>query len=204
MNILNIEKKTLLLSDNLIKISFGIFNKQRFFLISLKEQQIFLKIPSYIFLKKKNNVLFFYSANNFLLNNFLFFFDRLLVNINKKKEECILFRSISSKGLGFRIFLKKSKLKNQFYLKCKVGLSHFIRIWVPNKIKVKIQKKEKKRSKKKIKRKNKILLMSNIINSYLLGSFAERVKNLKFPNIYNGRGFWFRTDKIILKKFKKK
>lgn len=52
-----------------------------------------------------------------------------------------------------------------------------------------------------------ILVKNNIyvksFNPSLLGSFVNRIKNLKYPDSYKGKGFWFQTEKKILKVMKK-
>lgn len=173
-------------SSKLINYSF-FFDNITFFLkildfkfFFLKKSNLYFILPNYIFLKKiKNTLIFFYpiilnKKFNYFLFYFLNFFKKLSV-ITRKKIFLI--------GLGFKIVIINTNL-----LSFKIGFSHLINLKVPVGIKV-------------------IVIKNNVYlegyNSASLGTFSNIIKNLKFPDSYKGKGFWFKSEKKKLKPVKK-
>jgi len=145
----------------------------------------YVKIPSNLVLEKQNNILFLKSNKNALKelisasNNIKLLFN----NINK-----VFYKKLILRGLGFRMNLVEDK--NSLFLKLKLGFSHLLELSVPqNKIQIFLKK-------------NSIILKSSDL--VFLGNFARKLKNLKYPNAYNGKGFWYKNEKISYKHFKKK
>jgi ribosomal protein L6P/L9E len=123
--------------------------------------------------EKKYKKFFFSFLNSFI--NFL------------KTYNKIYSKKLILKGLGFKMNLVE--IDNLIYLKLKLGYSHIIEFPVlKNKLTVFIKK-------------NKLILRSNDI--FFLNNFCKKIKNLKNPNIYNGKGFWYKKEKFFLKTFKK-
>jgi large subunit ribosomal protein L6 len=93
---------------------------------------------------------------------------------------------MSLKGVGYKVFY--NELKNTLYLK--IGLSHSIYIPIPLTIQIKIIKN--------------IYLIIKGSNWEQLTQFAFYIRKFKEPDIYKGKGFRFRNEKIKLKRGKKK
>jgi len=73
-------------------------------------------------------------------------------------------------------------------LKLKLGFSHLITITVPSGIKV---------------FKNKNLLILESSEAFLVGNFANLIRNLRYPDSYKGKGLWYKNEIQILKPVKK-
>jgi hypothetical protein len=159
-------------------VSYVKISKMKFFF--LENSNIYLLLPHYIFLKKNNSKFSFFFYRSFS-KNFDIFFELFLktfksfIKINRSK--------IFFSGLGFRVTLLPNNI-----LSFKLGFSHFVNLQIPQGVDVTIVK-------------NNIYAKS--FNPSLLGSFANRVKNLKAPDAYKGKGFWLRSEKKKLKPMKK-
>ena len=154
--------------------------------------------PEFIkFINFKNNNSIFFFANN---KEFIFFFKikscqykrsffkHLKNNLIKTFKTSSVFEKIVLKlvGVGFKaITIKKNK---QIILCLKLGYSHLYFLNIPEGIKVKIIKQV-------------LYLWCN--NKQKLEIFCNFVKNLKKPDSYKGKGFFFEYEKLSLKKGKK-
>ena len=81
--------------------------------------------------------------------------------------------------------------KNKNVLLFKFGFSHFFQKKLDSDISVKINKK-----------KSTIILRSLNVNK--LGTFCSQIKRMKIPDIYKGKGVWFKNEKPNFKVVKKK
>lgn len=152
--------------------------KLKFFL--LKKSNTYFILPNYIYIKKLNNILFFIYPKVFKIKiiYFLFYFLNFLKKLNSLNRKKIFLT-----GLGLKITLIDSNI-----LSFKLGFSHLVTLKVPASITVLVIK-------------NNLYLES--YNPALLGTFSNIIKNLKFPDNYKGKGFWFKSEKKILKPVKK-
>lgn len=108
-------------------------------------------------------------------------------NLRLKKK--LIVRSIFLIGTGFKVFKSKINKKNEIIFK--IGLSHLIKILIPENISFEI---------KKI---NEIKFFS--YDKELLGSFLNFVASMRFPDSYKGRGLLISNQpKVKLKKGKVK
>lgn len=154
-----------------------ILNKKFLF---LEASNIYFLIPNCLFLKKVENFFFFFffSSIEDSFNIFFEFFVKIFKRLSKINRCKIVFS-----GLGFRVSFISSNI-----LSFKIGLSHLVILEIPKGIDI-------------------ILVKNNIyvksFNPSLLGSFVNRIKNLKYPDSYKGKGFWFQTEKKNLKVMKK-
>lgn len=182
-----------------------------FFKSSLIHIQIFFIdkiyiLPLSIKIKKNNNLLFFESFLGVLKLNFIkniFFFiikNKLLISFNLIKKKSIInlydklikikikgilqsFKStLILKGIGFKINIENSQLV------LKLGFSHNIIIPIPSNIKILNQSN---------------VLIFNSIDYILLNQFVYYVKNHKTPEVYKGKGFLLKNEKILIKEGKK-
>ena len=89
------------------------------------------------------------------------------------------------KGLGLKVFVNRISRT----LLLKLGFSHPYNIFIKNEIFLRLKK-------------NVIFLQS--FNKEVLGNFAMKIKNLRIPDAYKGKGIWYKTEQIKLKPVKKK
>ena len=86
------------------------------------------------------------------------------------------------KGLGLKVQIVDD------FLEFKLGYSHRCFIKLEKEIGVKIKKN---------------LLFLQSVNKELLGNFLYKIKILKKPDVYKGKGIWYKNEKISLKPVKK-
>lgn len=143
----------------------------------------FCKVPSFLFFSiKEKSVEFFYSNDNFKKD-----FIKFKITFSKwlKKFNTLYVRKVLLKGLGLKVnFSLDSKC-----LELKLGFSHLIKIVIPtDKIKIKLIK-------------NTISVSG--FNLVTVGNFLYRIRSLKMPNIYKGKGIWYKSETRVLKAIKK-
>ena len=108
---------------------------------------------------------------------------------NLKLKKKLIVRSIFLIGTGFKVFKSKINKKNEIIFK--IGLSHLIKVLIPENISFEI---------KKI---NEVKFFS--YDKELLGSFLNFVASMRFPDSYKGRGILISNQpKVKLKKGKVK
>jgi ribosomal protein L6P/L9E len=103
------------------------------------------------------------------------------------KENFFYKRVLIFKGLG----LKSKIFKAKNVLLFKFGYSHFLKKRLDSDISVKINKK-----------KNTMICRSLNLNK--LGTFCAQIKRMKIPDVYKGKGVWFKNEKQAFKQIKKK
>lgn len=91
-------------------------------------------------------------------------------------------RSLIIEGIGYKAALEQNKLKLE------VGYSHPIFIEIPSGIKVQVEK-------------NKITVSG--IDKQLIGDFAARIRRVRIPDSYKGKGIKFENEILKLKPGKK-
>jgi len=155
---------------------------------------------------KKANELFFIIYGSFgftilkLKNTFLKKKDQQLVFLQKEEFKSLKFslnlmKSIT-KGLrnGFKIILELNGVgfkmtKDNNLMTFDLGFSHKVYYNIPNDLKIEIKK-------------NKFLKIFGIILNYVTQT-AFRIKSLKKPDVYKGKGFRYRKELLVLKQGKK-
>jgi ribosomal protein L6P/L9E len=165
--------------------SFYYTKNNKFFLVFSNNSQLkFLQLSNCINITKRNNFFFFRVLNSTLIQplkfiNFQKKIGHLLNSINKNFKKYLII-----KGLGLRIrYVNKSHL-----LKLKLGFSNLITILVPNNITI-------------FRNKNLLIIEGN--NPSNVGNFANLIRNLKYPDSYKGKGFWYKNEIRVLKPVKK-
>jgi hypothetical protein len=174
----NIKKKLKLYNFNKIYWCF-LKNKKVLVLSTSGSLEKYVVFPMYVTLfKQSNNYVLSYKNTN----NFYFFFAKWLEQFYKPLQKKLFF-----KGLGFKF--KYSSFKKD-KLELKLGFSHMITILIPKKeIKIFLIKKNR--------------LAIEGFNYSLVGNFAQKIRMLKFPDSYNGKGFWYKNEVKTLKEIKK-
>ena len=178
----NIVKK-IQLPEN-ISFSFCAFNNKKLVLLTLnKSTTKYVVVPSFIICEKKDNTLILTCLDKSKLN--LDIFIKTFLWCLKCLEKATR-KKLFLKGLGYRINFSEDKKNLEF----KIGFSHIIKLPIPLKnLSVTVDK-------------NRITLEG--INPVTVGNFAVKIKNLRKPDSYKGKGFWYKNENISLKEVKKK
>jgi len=151
------------------KIKLYTFKNETFLLIILKNNvSFYLFLPSFLSLSKSNKSLII----KFLVNKhkeaatFFNLFDEMLKFENKTYRKIL-----QLKGAGYSTTISPDGSK----LTLNIGLSHPVIVNVPkNKFNITLQKSG---------------LVIESTNKVLVGDFANKIKNLKKPDPYKGKGF---------------
>ena len=86
--------------------------------------------------------------------------------------------------------LKTNLSSDSNFLELKLGYSHIIRIAIPkDKIKITIQKN---------------FVVVEGYDKVIVGDFLSKLRSLKIPDSYKGKGFWYPYEKESFKVIKKK
>jgi ribosomal protein L6P/L9E len=169
-------------------------SKSKFFFVSIEDSKfLVLDIPSYkkMYISVRPFVSIFKEEDHLVLRlkkknrikdfeEYVEFFSRWLKNVEKPfKKQLVL------KGLGFKADLTEDS-KN---LELKLGFSLIITLPIPiHEVKVSV---------------NKNVLTFEGFDPVAVGNFATKVKSLKFPDAYKGKGFWDKNEVRVLKEIKK-
>ena len=169
-------------------------NKAKFFFVSIGDAKfLVIDIPSYkkmyisvspfvsIYKEKDYLILTLRKKNEVeKFEKYVEFFSRWLKNAEKPfRKQLVL------KGLGFKADLTEDK-KN---LELKLGFSALITLPIPaEEVKVDV---------------NKNIITLEGFDPVAVGNFATKIKSLKFPDAYKGKGFWGKNEVRVLKEIKK-
>lgn len=172
---------------NQIKLQFFRFNNKRVLVLKSQDNlnSLYVYLPIGIFPK-------YFAAYNWC---FLIMrettYDYVYDSFYNLFLDCIrriqkpLTKKLIIKGLG----LKAKAFRNIRILELKLGFSYPIKVSVPKEIfffRV---------------IKNTVFIQG--FDASKLGSFLYQIRLLKFPNIYKGKGFWYKNEKITFKPIKK-
>jgi ribosomal protein L6P/L9E len=126
----------------------------------------------------KNNLCLNIPGNKLLIKTI---FNRFYNNFRGLQQLYVI--NLIIKGLGFKAIIIQN------YIIFKLGFSHLIMYKIPKYLKIKISQKF-----------SKIELFS--INLQKLKIFCILIQNLKFPEVYKGKGIIYKNNIIILKSVK--
>jgi len=172
-------------SLSLIKnVSFCKINGSKVLILhkQVSDESQYIIIPNYISCKKFEKNLIFYSLKFFTKQFFIFinFFSIRLKRFNKNTRKRLVLT-----GLGYKVNFSGD---NKF-LSFKIGLSHIASIEIPlDEVQIFIVK-------------NTIIIEG--LNPTSVGNFSKRIKQLKLPDSYKGKGLWYKNEIKILKPIKK-
>jgi hypothetical protein len=158
---------------NLFIINLCYFKNSKLLLFVNKNLTFFYKDITHVSIKKTKNSLLSLEASWRYLNNFSNFYRNLIF---KARGFLIL------KGLGLKVQIIDDLLE------FKLGYSHKCYLKIDPEISVKIKKN---------------LIFFQSVNKERLGNFLYRIKMLKKPDVYKGKGIWYKNEKIGLKPVKK-
>lgn len=168
------------------EVELGFFGSKKILIAKIDSNcSKYFLIPSSIYCQsyKKSLVLSLtnYSKEDLVVfNNFCKFLLKEIRNIKIPIKKRLLLT-----GLGYKMTLS-SDLKN---LELKLGLSHIVSLNIPKLLTVSIQKN--------------ILLVEGYDKDEV-GSFINKIRSLKVPDSYKGKGFWYKYETMVLKEIKKK
>jgi len=113
-------------------------------------------------------------------------FDLFYKNLIQYSKNRIYGKFLRLKGLGYRVLFNSNNLNKT---ELRLGYSHKIFLDINKEFyRIKIKK-------------NKILIGSS--DPIEVGNFATKIKKLRNMNIFTGKGFYYKREKILLKEFKK-
>lgn len=144
----------------------------------------YVVIPKYVSVSLKNDG-FVLSCDHSV--NFEVRAEFLAYMIKWIKESSKFFRNkLLLKGLGYKVGVSENKKE----LNLKLGYSRIRSVLIPTtKIKVKT---------------NKTMITVQGHNFSDVGNFARKIRLLRQPDLYKGKGVWFQNESIKLKEIKKK
>jgi len=155
-------------------------------------QENFLVLSDINYCKVPNYIHCIFEVSTIRLNlknkNFLSDFQKFVLFIQKwlKRVAKPVIKKILLKGLGLKAFLSHD-FKT---LELKLGFSHLVKILIPEKKILSV-------------RLFKNLISVSSFNILALSNFLYKIRSLKKPNIYKGKGVWYKNEVRILKTIKK-
>jgi large subunit ribosomal protein L6 len=166
-----------------LKLNFYCLSNTKFIVLTKNHQNFYFTIPAGFNFSKQNDFLVITLQKDVesdinLLENLFTVFSNWLKSFEKP-----IVKKLLLKGLGL-----KATLLSPEQLELKLGFSHIVSIKIPSQLIVSIKK--------------------NTINiecydSVLLGNFLHKIRILKAPNVYKGKGIWYKNELKTLKVVKK-
>lgn len=160
-------------------------DEKKLLVIKKNLESKYVLIPSFIKLIKEDKFLISELLINEKENLENYFLTNIMIETGIKKIGVSSKKKLILKGLGYRMTFANDSKRIDF----KLGFSHLKRLEIPTKIKIKFRK--------------------NIINvesldKNLLGNYISKIRCLREPDSYKGKGFWYKYEKEKLKEIKKK
>ena len=167
------------------QVSFALIKNQKVLVLNTPfNTQKYIKLPDLAFKKKQGGLILSsfdtIPAVSIQQTKSLHFLARWLKMFSKPIRKQLLL-----KGLGFRGALST----NGLFLELKLGFSHLIKVSTSLK-------------ELKISMTNTLLIVEGI-ESAVVGNFLKKIRNLKTPDSYKGKGFWYKNESKVLKEIKK-
>ena len=163
------------------KIQVGYFKSAKVCILKTFSKVTYFLMPREVFFEKTTQTSYFLKSEDPLsIKTFFETFSLLRAGFHRYFRKLVIL-----KGLGLKVYQRHHHL-----LWFKLGYSHKIYLKLKPKMKARITKKDS-------------FLFLTAINEFILGNFIYKIKKLKFPNIYTGKGVWFQREKILLKEVKK-
>jgi len=167
-----------------ISFKYFLINNKIFIVYIVYNRLFYLMVPAFLNIKKIGLNFFMWANIKYEndLNQYYSFYNKIffLNDVNKKYK-----KKLFLKGLGFKISYDKFSHSLSF----KLGFSHLILFTLPSNISVSL---------------NKTTLLLESKNSIVLGDITQKIKLLKTPDVYKGKGFVIKNELIRLKPIKKK
>ena len=172
-------------TNNNTSFNYFLINNKTFLVYTLFNRLFYFIVPAFLNVKKIGlNFLVWANIKQksdfnqyYSFYNAFFFF---LNDLNKKYK-----KKLFLKGLGFKIYYNKVSHSLSF----KLGFSHLMPFPLPSNVFVSI---------------NKTILILESRNNIVLGDTAQKIKLLKTPDVYKGKGFVVKNEFTRIKPIKKK
>jgi len=168
-------------------ISFCFIKKSRLLLLKTNSDNVkYFLIPLNVYCQTNNNSLILSVVSEekkdlIQLEQFYTALSTFIKNIDSSVK-----KKLKLKGLGLKVNLS-SDLKS---LDFKLGFSHLISLEIPQKgIYISVQKN---------------VVCVEGIDPVKVGNFANKIRSLRVPDSYKGKGFWYKYEEENLKEVKKK
>jgi len=175
------QKKIKILSN--LELNFYCLSSTKFLVLTKNSQNFYFTIPAGFIFSKENNFLVLTLQKDVDLDiSSLEEVTTLLSNWLKSFEKPIV-KKLILKGLGLKATLLSSEM-----LELKLGFSHVVTIKIPSQLSVSIKK---------------TTINIEGYDPVLLGNFLHKIRILKAPNIYKGKGIWYKNELKTLKIVKK-
>jgi ribosomal protein L6P/L9E len=176
--------------NNIIKIPnfkevvYCVIKSQKYIVLKRSEEKInYFSIPkdvNFTWDKTKEELTFIPKE----ANNDYTFFHKIVTDYIRSFERNTK-KTLFLKGLGFKMNFSPDNKKIEF----KLGYSNTVSIDYPEDLIISIDK-------------NKIVVEGE--DKCKVGNFAHKIRSLKKPDPYKGKGFWYKYEKEVLKPVKKK
>lgn len=156
-----------------------------FLIFDISKSIYFFKLVSFIkFFKKEKNYYFLTNkVSYFTLFNLKAFFLKLK---NLKTTSKLFLKKLYLQGLGYKII----ECDQNKYIKLKLGHSHYVTIsmFLNSDLRAYTHN-------------NSIVIEGS--DKVQVGNFASKIRSFKTPDIYKGKGIWYKKEFKVLKKIKK-
>ena len=172
---------------------FSIFNFQKscsyvdspYLFLELKGNNFyFLKLPFFVRIKKLNSLISFENTGGDEFQDKFNKFFSLLEDINFNNNKTYKL-SLSLKGAGYTAIISDCKT----FLNLNIGFSNPVLIDIPtDKLTVSCEKN---------------LITVEGMDKVFVGDFIAKIRKIKTPDAYKGKGFWLRNEIRPLKEIKK-
>jgi len=166
-----------------IKICY--FKGRKFLIFNSNGLSYYKELPKGIIIEKNSllSTSFKLEPNNYSINQNIQDVDIFFKHLDN--IEFLYRKKLILKGLG----LKANFGSDRKFLDLKLGYSHLSKVKMDKEVKVGIQKNN---------------LFFSSLNKVKLGNLAFKIKKLRLPNPYKGKGIWYKNERITLKEIKKK
>lgn len=163
----------------------GSYTNSNYIFLELKGNNFyFLRLPFFVRIKKIQNLIAFENIGGLEFQKKFKNFYSLLedINFNNDKSHKL---SLSLKGAGYTASI--SACKN--FLDLNIGFSNPVAIRIPtNKLNVSCDKN---------------IITVEGVDKVFVGDFVAKIRKVKTPDAYKGKGFWLRNEIRPLKEIKK-
>ena len=175
------QKKIKIFSN--LELNFYCLSSTKFLVLTKNSQNFYFTIPAGIIFSKENNHIVLTLQKDVELDTNSF--EELTISLSNwlKSFEKPIAKKLILKGLGL-----KATLLSPQVLELKLGFSHIVTIKIPSQLSVSIKK---------------TTINIECYDSVLLGNFLHKIRILKAPNIYKGKGIWYKNELKTLKVVKK-
>ena len=171
--------------NNNNSLRYFLINNKVFLVYTLLNKLVYFNVPAFLNIKRQglNFLVWSNLKHKNCLNQYYSFYNSFIFFLNEsnKKHKKKLFL----KGLGFKVYYDKAS----HILNFKLGFSHLINFALPSDVSVSL---------------NKTILLLESKSNIVLGDITQKIKLLKMPDIYKGKGFISKNEVVNIKPIKKK